>query len=126
MLKNKVIIYLLLALAGLSTAFYGYYSYNQQVLESLNSQINVLESAVEEQTRVIEYQENRFAEQAAALNNLSAANADLQAEASRLARIFSEHDLEELSRARPGLVEGIINRGTQEIFDRLTTITTPN
>jgi hypothetical protein len=125
MLGGKITIYALLSAVAIATAFYAYYSYNQQVLLNLNSQIITLQQSVQEQVRVIEFQETRFRQQITALNNLSAANSELQAERDRLARIFSRHDLEELSRSRPGLVEGIINRGTQQVFDRLTHITTP-
>lgn len=39
--------------------------------------------------------------------------------------IFNDHDLEELARERPGLIEGIINDGTREALDNLECITDP-
>jgi hypothetical protein len=34
-----------------------------------------------------------------------------------------DHDLTRLSEQRPGLIEGVINNGTEELFDELETIT---
>lgn len=41
-------------------------------------------------------------------------------------QIFRDHDLTELARARPGLIEPRINSGTQELFDQLEQDTRPN
>jgi methyl-accepting chemotaxis protein len=122
---GRLALYSAIALLVLSTVFYFYFQYASERINSLSVQIESIQQAVEEQRQVIAYQTEVFERQTTALNRLSAANQQLQAERDRLARVFSRHDLEELSRARPGLVEGIINRGTQETFDDLMRLTTP-
>jgi len=52
-------------------------------------------------------------------NDLQTALDDATVDKEELSRILRKHDLEKLSREKPGLIEKRINDGTKNIFDQL-------
>ena len=50
---------------------------------------------------------------------------DAEKDITELRRKFDGHDLDDLSRRKPGLIENIINKATQEVFDEFEEITDP-
>jgi DNA repair exonuclease SbcCD ATPase subunit len=88
---------------------------NQQVLESAIAQQNTqiqeqLENQRQSQVRIVE---------------LTEANDEARQEVTELRNTFARHDLNNLAIARPGLIEGIVNRGTAQVHQQFVDLTNP-
>lgn len=79
-------------------------------LENAAETVSTLERRVEEWRDSQERLQARF-------RDLQDTNRRAQQELRRLNDIFSRHDLTELARAKPGLIERRINDGTRRVFD---------
>lgn len=84
----------------------------EQIIENKNSDLQELEARIlEERQRIVELNLN---------------NQDLREDISAYLDIFRRHDLTQLSRAKPGLIEPRINKGTQDVFRQLEAETSPD
>jgi len=88
---------------------------NQQVLESAIAQQNTqiqeqLENQRQSQVRIVE---------------LTEANDEARQEVTEMRNTFARHDLNNLAIARPGLIEGIVNRGTAQVHQQFVDLTNP-
>lgn len=92
-----------------------WYLYNEN--QTLTANNFKLELAVEEQKRTIETIKENFEKQGQALQNMSRANARIEAEKDRYLDIFRRHNLDKLALAKPGLIETRINNGTASVFE---------
>jgi hypothetical protein len=92
-----------------------WYLYNEN--QTLTANNIKLEGAVEEQKRTIETIKENFEKQGQALQNMSRANARIEAEKDRYLDIFRRHNLDKLALAKPGLIETRINKGTASVFE---------
>ena len=111
-------------LLTISGSFYAYYkisSYKLAALAEVNSKLTL---AVQEQKQTISALKATYEKQSTSLTNLLAANATLNNEKEELSNKLMKHDLEELSRRKPALVEARINNGTKELFDSFTSLST--
>jgi hypothetical protein len=88
---------------------------NQQVLESTIAQQN---------TQMQEQLENQRQNQAR-IAELSEMNEDARQEVTEMRNTFARHDLNNLAIARPGLIEGIVNRGTAQVHQQFVDLTNP-
>jgi preprotein translocase subunit SecD len=88
---------------------------NQQVLESTIAQQN---------TQIQEQLENQRQNQARIVE-LSEMNDDARQEVTEMRNTFARHDLNNLAIARPGLIEGIVNRGTAQVHQQFVDLTNP-
>ena len=94
-----------------------YYLFDQnQTLIGNNAKLEV---AVEEQKQAIEAIRESYEKQGEALNNMSRANAVIEAEKERYLEIFKRHNLNLLAIKKPGLIELRINKGTKEVFEEI-------
>lgn len=108
----QILIGIILILGGTS-----YYLFDQnQTLIGNNAK---LELAVEEQKQAIEAIRESYERQGEALNNMSRANAAIEAEKERYLEIFKRHNLNLLAIKKPGLIESRINNGTKEVFEEI-------
>ena len=80
-----------------------------------NNQVR-LETALEREQQAREQAENNLQTQLKAVGELSSKNAALTAERDEYLGIFRRHDMTKLARAKPGLIEPRINKGTAEVF----------
>ena len=88
---------------------------NQQVLEStIANQNNQLQEQLENQRQ----NQARIAE-------LSQMNDEARQEVTEMRNTFARHDLNNLAIARPGLIEGIVNRGTAQVHQQFVDLTNP-
>jgi preprotein translocase subunit SecD len=88
---------------------------NQQVLEStIANQNNQLQEQLESQRQ----NQARIAE-------LSEANDEARQEVTEMRNTFARHDLNNLAIARPGLIEGVVNRGTAQVHQQFIDLTNP-
>ena len=88
---------------------------NQQVLESTIAQQN---------TQMQEQLENQRQNQARIVE-LSEMNDEARQEVTEMRNTFARHDLNNLAIARPGLIEGIVNRGTAQVHQQFVDLTNP-
>lgn len=102
----------------------------QAQIENLNTQLRVaaanqetLQAEVAGQNQQILDQQARVSSMMNQVNDLQEANQEALRESADLRAKFARHDLNRLSLRKPKLMENIINRGTQEVFDELTVLT---
>lgn len=108
----------------ISGNFYAYYKISSSKIATLTESNSNLTRVVEEQKNTIATIKNKYEQQTSSLTSLLASNATLTREKENLSNKLMKHDLEELSRRKPALVETRINNGTKELFDSFVTITT--
>ena len=88
---------------------------NQEVLESTIAQQN---TQMQEQLESQRQNQARIAE-------LSEANDEARQEVTEMRNTFARHDLNNLAIARPGLIEGVVNRGTAQVHAQFVSLTNP-
>lgn len=115
---------LILILAGSGYAYHQYTvsGLNAEIaqLESnnavLKTNVTIMESALEKETRAREKAENNLQTQLKAVGELTERANTLAAERDEYVSIFKRHDLTKLARVKPGLIEPRINNGTEKVF----------
>ena len=75
-----------------------------------------LETAFESEKAARERSEQNLKVQLQAVTDLTNKNTEMQAEMDDYLSIFKRHDMTRLARAKPGLIEPRINKGTKEVF----------
>ena len=75
-----------------------------------------LETAFEKEKTAREQSEQNLQVQLKAVGALSEKNNAMQAEMDGYLSIFKRHDMTRLARAKPGLIEPRINKGTKAVF----------
>ena len=88
---------------------------NQQVLENTIANQN---AQLQEQLEAQRQNQARIAE-------LSEANDEARQEVTEMRNTFARHDLNNLAIARPGLIEGVVNRGTAQVHQQFIDLTNP-
>jgi hypothetical protein len=121
-MKLSLVLLALLVSSSLASAWY--YKYSQDIIMTLQSNNAKLEVAINTQKETISSMKENFEKQAAALTDLSAANQALNSEKDALSTKLMKHDLEELSRRKPVLIERRINNGTKKLFSDFTDLST--
>ena len=111
-----------IALFILAGAFKLYFDSSQEKMMGLTTQLETskqnqlkLESTIEEQNENLEATVANHKLIVSQIEKLTVSNQESQAEAQRLKKKFAEHDLQHLSLRKPGLIERIINNGTQKV-----------
>lgn len=118
-ISSKITIGLVIVLMTVSTGFYWYYNNSQSTIEILQSNQARLELAVDMQEKTIEQQRIFLEMHQEYSRQLQQGLAEAETAKSELEEIFQSHDLDELSKQRPGLIENRINRGTRDVFRQL-------
>ena len=119
----KILLISTAIIVGLGGSFVAYYKVSQNKLISLVEANSKLTMAITQQQAAIDSIESKYRIQAESFSGLLSANAVLSAEKEKLSTKLMEHDLEELSKRKPALVEKRINDGTKELFSSFTSIT---
>ena len=125
---------ILLGVLLLSVAGGSYFYINMQKAQigqlqvELQTAVNnqeVLERTISDQnTRIQEQLENQRLNQVR-ITELTEANDEARQEVSDLRNTFARHDLNNLAIARPGLIEGVVNRGTAKVHQQFIDLTNP-
>lgn len=105
-----------MAMLGLG---YWYFSYSQDRIAKLEADKAKLEISVEEQKKTIAAMRDFTARQNEALKDLQENLSDAEAERDRLSNILVKHDLSELARRKPELIEKRINDATRKLLEEL-------
>lgn len=108
----------------ISGSFYTYYEISKYKIAALSEANSKLTLAVTEQKATIDNIQTKYQKQAGTLSVLIAANSTLSREKEMLSTKLMKHDLEELSRRKPLMVEKRINDGTKELFSSFTDLST--
>ena len=122
-MKINLIAILLILLLASASIFTVYYKNTQQQMLTLEQTRITLELAVKEQQAAIQQIQTSYKIQTSSLMSLASTNSELSIEKEILSNKLMKHDLEELSRRKPGLVETRINNGTKELFSSFRSIT---
>ena len=88
---------------------------NQSILEGTLASQN---SQLQEQLELQRQSQLRITE-------LSEANDEARQEVTEMRNTFARHDLNNLAIARPGLIEGVVNRGTAAVHQQFIDLTNP-
>lgn len=83
---------------------------------TLRSNQNQLEIAAEERKESLRVLTEERERQEQQLGKLTLANNELQQDKDRYLKIFKDHNITRLARAKPGLIERRINSGTQAVL----------
>lgn len=120
----KSAIFAVLLISIITASFYTYYQNSQYKIKELTTANLAMSIAVKEQVETISILQKKYDKQATALTTLSYSTYKLYLEKDALSNKLMKHDLEELSRRKPALIETRINNGTKELFNSLTTLST--
>ena len=78
-----------------------------------------LETAVKTAQESLRAAEENAKKSEAAMSALTARNNELAKEKANYMKIFKDHNLTRLARAKPGMIETRINKGTEKVFRNL-------
>tara|TARA_B100001094_G_scaffold273110_1_gene279338 strand:- start:2334 stop:2786 length:453 start_codon:yes stop_codon:yes gene_type:complete len=106
------------------------FAYHKVVLNEKNNRINqqqmeiaaavqnnvALQTAAQTNESTIRKMEQQMKQQAQAFADLTNKNSQLAAEKQQYLSIFKRHNLTNLARRKPGLIEPRINKGTKDVF----------
>ena len=98
----------------------------QDNISTLKGNQLVLETKLQEQNEAIE---NHLAKQKQTQNQLVFLEKEKQEamrDVNKLRKTFAKHDLDELTLAKPELMEGKINRASKRVLENLEKLTDPN
>jgi biopolymer transport protein ExbB/TolQ len=98
----------------------------QDNISTLKGNQLVLETKIQEQNEAIE---NHLAKQKQTQNQLVSLEKEKQEamrDVNKLRKTFAKHDLDELTLAKPELMEGKINRASKRVLENLEKLTDPN
>ena len=122
-----------IALLIMCGIFKVYFDRSQEQITDLTTQLETskqnqlkLESTIAEQNENLEQTIANHQMIVGQIEKLTVQNQESQAEADRLKKKFAEHDLQHLSLRKPGLIERIINNGTQKVATEFNSLTDPN
>ena len=91
---------------------------------SVNNQ-QVLESTIANQNTQLQEQLESQRQNQARIAELSELNDEARQEGTEMRDTFARHDLHNLAIARPGLIEGVVNRGTAQVHQQFIDLTNP-
>tara|TARA_R110000823_G_scaffold293065_3_gene411878 strand:- start:994 stop:1413 length:420 start_codon:yes stop_codon:yes gene_type:complete len=94
-------------------------------LQTSVSNQQVLESTIANQNSQLQDQLEAQRQSQARISELSEANDAARQEVSEMRNTFARHDLNNLAIARPGLIQGVVNRGTAQVHQQFIDLTDP-
>lgn len=118
----KLSLIFLVIMGVMAGGFYFYYKDSQKRLAILTENAAKAELAVEVQKAAITSMKDNFEKQAVLVTNLQGKLSEAEDGYKKLSSKLRRHDLEELSRAKPGLMEKKINNGTKRLLLELEAI----
>ena len=118
----KLAIMSFVIMAVMAGGFILYYKHTQEKIATLHQNNAKLEGAVESQKAAIESMDENFTKQSKLVGDLQIKLSEAEDGYKKLASKLRRHDLEELSRAKPGLMEKRINKGTARLILELEEI----
>ena len=86
----------------------------------------VLETKIQEQNEAIETALNNQKKAQTLMASLEKDKQEAMRDVNRLRKTFARHDLDELTLAKPELMQGKINRASKRVLENLEKVTDPN
>jgi|TARA_R100000988_G_scaffold91183_1_gene54922 biopolymer transport protein ExbB/TolQ len=86
----------------------------------------ILETKIQEQNEAIENYLNKQQQTQNQLLVLEKEKQEAMRDVNKLRKTFAKHDLDELTLAKPDLMEGKINRASKRVLENLEKLTDPN
>ena len=118
----KIIFVFVIILSVMSGLFYLYYKSSQETIATLHQNSAKLEVAVNTQQATIKSLKTNFDKQILLAQKLQVKLLDAENGYKKLSSKLRRHNLEELSRIKPKLMEKRINRGTKRLIEELERI----
>jgi len=109
--------------ASLLAVGYWYFNYSQARIAALEADKAKLTVAVDLQKKTIESLQEFMSKQAENLTELQKELAAAESEKAKLSAKLAKHNLEELARSKPGLIENIINAASNKELQDLKNMT---
>ena len=114
-----------LLLATAAGSFY-YIDYLQDQISILKGNQIVLETKIAEQNKAIDNYLNRQKQTQSQLLSLEKEKQEAMRDVNKLRKTFAEHDLDELTLAKPELMQSKINKASKKVLETLEKLTDPN
>ena len=114
-----------LLLATVAGSFY-YIDYLQDQIAILKGNQIVLETKVAEQHEAIDNYLNKQKQTQAQLITLEKEKQEAMRDVNKLRKTFARHDLDELTLAKPELMQSKINKASKRVLETLEKLTDPN
>jgi low affinity Fe/Cu permease len=115
----------LLLVATAASSFY-YIDYLQDQIAILKGNQIVLETKVAEQNEAIDNYLNKQKQTQAQLITLEKEKQEAMRDVNKLRKTFARHDLDELTLAKPELMQSKINKASKRVLETLEKLTDPN
>ena len=109
-------IFIIALLGSLGGLGFKMYTDTMNRMQSLANEKAALEVQVQQATAVMEKQLEVMRLQEESLNDMNERAAVVEAQMQNYLKIFKDHDLTRLARAKPGMIETRANKRTDEIF----------
>lgn len=109
-------IFIIALLGSLGGLGYKMYTDTMNRMQSLANEKAALEVQVQQATAAMEKQLEVMRLQEESLNDMNERAAVVEAQMQNYLKIFKDHDLTRLARAKPGMIETRANKRTDEIF----------
>lgn len=94
-------------------------------LQTSISNQSILEGTIASQNSQLQEQLELQRQSQLRITELSEANDEARQEVTEMRNTFARHDLNNLAIARPGLIEGVVNRGTARVHQQFIDLTNP-
>ena len=98
----------------------------QDNISTLKGNQIILETKIQEQNEAIENYLNKQQQTQNQLIALEKEKQEAMRDVNKLRKTFAKHDLDELTLAKPDLMEGKINRASKRVLENLEKLTDPN
>ena len=98
----------------------------QDNISTLKGNQIILETKIQEQNEAIENYLNKQQQTQNQLIALEKEKQEAMRDVNRLRKTFANHDLDELTLAKPEIMEGKINRASKRVLEKLEELTDPN
>jgi len=85
----------------------------------------VLEGTIAQQNTQLQEQLENQRQNQVRISELTEANDAARQEVTEMRNTFARHDLNNLAIARPGLIQGVVNRGTAAVHQQFVELTNP-
>jgi biopolymer transport protein ExbB/TolQ len=98
----------------------------QDDISTLKGNQLILEAKIQEQNEAIETALNNQKKAQTLMASLEKEKQEAMRDVTKLRKTFARHDLDELTLAKPELMEGKINRASKRVLENLEKLTDPN
>ena len=98
----------------------------QDDISTLKGNQLILEAKIQEQNDAIEAALNNQKKAQTLMASLEKEKQEAMRDVNKLRKTFAKHDLDELTLAKPDLMEGKINRASKRVLENLEKLTDPN